>query len=77
MHSETLYAPYTRHSIEQKLSDKQNAKVIYRFDRLRTAHSKRQKPQILEKLSATHEFDYQVLKANPGLISFKDLATDL
>ena len=35
--------PYTRHSIEQKLSDKQNIKVIYRFDRLRTAHSKRQK----------------------------------
>ena len=27
----------------QKLSNKQNAKVICRFDRLRTAHSKRQK----------------------------------
>ena len=70
--------PYTRHSIEQKFSDKQNAKVIYRFDRLRTAHSKRQKAiRGIGKAMATHAFDYQVLKANPGLISFEDLATDL
>ena len=33
----------TRYSIVQKLRNKQSAKVIYRFDRLRTAHSKRQK----------------------------------
>ena len=32
----------TRCSIVQKLSNKQSAKVICRFDRLRTAHSKRQ-----------------------------------
>ena len=35
------YLCYTRYSIVQKLSNKQSAKVIYRFDRLRTAaHSK-------------------------------------
>ena len=42
--------PYTRHSIKQKLSDKQNAKVIFRFDRLRTAHNKRQKAQNIGKV---------------------------
>ena len=34
----------TRYSIVQKLSNKQSAKVICKFDRLRTAHNKRQKP---------------------------------
>ena len=34
---------YTRYSIVQKLSNKQYAKVICRFDRLITAQSKRQK----------------------------------
>ena len=32
------------YSIMQKLRNKQNANVICRFDRLRTTHSKRQKP---------------------------------
>ena len=34
---------YTRYSIVQKLSNKQSAKVICKFDRLRTAHNKRYK----------------------------------
>ena len=33
---------YTKYSIVPKLSNKQSAKVIFRFDRLRTVHSKRQ-----------------------------------
>ena len=62
--------------IVQKLSNKQSAKVICRFDRLRTVHSKSQKAiQVMENLSATHVFDYIVLKINPGLTSCKDLAT--
>ena len=36
-----------------------SAKVIYRFDRLRTAHSKRQQAvRALETLSATHALEY-------------------
>ena len=58
------------------LSNKQSAKVICRFDRLRTAHSKSQKGICaLENLSATHAFDYIVLKVNPGLTSCEDTAT--
>ena len=54
---------------------KQSAKVIYRFDRLRTAHSKSQKAiGVMESLSAAHTFDYIVLGINPGLTSYKDLA---
>ena len=34
------YLCNTRYSIVQKLSDKKSAKVICRFDRLRTVHSK-------------------------------------
>ena len=34
---------YTRYSIVHKLSNKQSTKVICRFDRFRTAHSKRQR----------------------------------
>ena len=34
---------YTRYSSVQKLSNKQSAEVICRFDRLRTTHSKSQK----------------------------------
>ena len=42
----------------QKLTNKQSAKVICRFDRLITAHCKRNKPYInLENLSATHAFN--------------------
>ena len=35
-----LYATQGRYSIVQKISNKQSAKVICRFDRLRIAHSK-------------------------------------
>ena len=34
---------YTRYSIVQKVSNKQSAKVICRFDILKTPHSKSQK----------------------------------
>ena len=56
----------TRYSI---ISNKQNAKVICRFDRLRTAHS--------GKFSAANAFDYLVLRDNPGLSSCENLATAL
>ena len=35
---------YTKYSTVEKFSNKQNAKVNCRFDRLGTAHSKKQKP---------------------------------
>ena len=60
----------------QKLSNKQSAKVISRFDRLRTVHSKSQKAKgVKEELSVAHAFDYIVFRINPGLTSCKDLAT--
>ena len=34
------YLCSTRYSVVQNLSDKKSAKVLHRFDRLRTAHSK-------------------------------------
>ena len=45
MHAKLIYSAQGNTSIVQKLSNKQSAKVICRFDRLRTAHvhSKRQK----------------------------------
>ena len=54
----------TRYSILQKLSNKQSAKVICKFDRLRTAHRKRQKPigHWKGKCISAHAFDYIVLK---------------
>ena len=61
-----------------KLSNKQSAKVICRFDRLRTAYRKSQKGIILcalENLSVTHAFDHIVLKVNPGLTSCENTAT--
>ena len=61
-----------------KLSSKQSAKMICRFDRLRTAHSKnKQAIQIIEHLSATHTFDYIVLRVNPGLTSCEHLVKAL
>ena len=52
------------------------AKVIYIFDRLGTAHSKRQKAiGALENLPAAHTFDYIMLKVNRGLTSCEDLTT--
>ena len=63
---------------KHQLSNKQSAKVICKFDRFRTAHSKRQKTiWALEKLLATHAFDYILLRVNPGLISYEDLAMAL
>ena len=53
-----------------KLSNKQSAKVICRFDRLRTAHSKSQKAiYAMQNLSTTYAFDYIVLRVKPGLTS--------
>ena len=58
------------------LSNKQSAKVICKFDRLRTAHSKSKKAiWVMENLLATHTFDYIVFRINPGLTSCKDFAT--
>ena len=67
---------YARCSIVPKLSNKQSAKAICRFGRLRTAHSKTQKAIVSNgNLLAAHAFDYIVLRINPGLTSCKDLAT--
>ena len=52
----------------EKLSNKQSAKVICRFDR--AAHSKSN-----ENLPVAHAFDYIVFTMNPGLTSCKDQAT--
>ena len=66
---------YTRYSIVQKLSNKQSAKVIIRFDRLRTVHSKSHKSHVSNgNLLTAHAFDYIVFRINPGLTSCKDLA---
>ena len=69
----------TRYSILQKLSNTQSAKVICKFDGLRTAHRKRQKViwALERKTYCAHAFDYIVLKVNPGLTSCEDLATAL
>ena len=68
----------TKYSTVQKLSNKQSAKVICRFDRLKTSHSKRQKSQMsIEKLSSAHTFNYIVLKVNPGLTSCEEFAMAL
>ena len=69
------YAIYT---IVKNLSNKKSAKVICRFDRLWTAHTKRQKAiWALEKLSATHTFEYILFKVNPGLNSGEDHAAEV
>ena len=74
LHKNTLC--YTRYSIVQELSNKQSAKVICSFDRLRTAHSKSQKATIMShgKLIGHPYIDYLVFRINPGLTSCKDLA---
>ena len=49
--------------------------MICRLDRLRTAHSKSKKAiSVMEYLSAAHAFDYIVLRINPGLTTYTDLA---
>ena len=58
--------------------NKQSAKAICRFERLRTLHSKRQKAiQVLKKLSFAHAFNYIVLRINPGPTSCEDIATEI
>ena len=55
--------------------NKQSAKAICRFERLRTSHSKRQKAvQALKRLSFAHTFNYIVLRIIPGLTSCEDVA---
>ena len=67
---------YTRYSIVQKLRNKQSAKVICRCDRLRTAHSKGKIAiRVMSNgklISCPH--NYTVLRINPGMTSYKDLA---
>ena len=49
----------------EKALDEVEAKVIRKFDRLRTAHSKRQTNHMsIGNLLATHAFDYIVLRVN-------------
>ena len=68
----------TRYFIVQELSNKQSAKVIYRFDRCRTAYSKRQNIiWALKRLSFAYVFNYILLRVNPGLTICEDLATAL
>ena len=68
----------TRCFIVQKLSIKWSAKVICRFGRLRTSHSKKQTSHLgLENLSAAYAFDYVVLRGNPSLTNCEDLVTAL
>ena len=56
-----------------KLSNKQSAKVICTFDRLRTAYSNK----TLVNLLSAHTFAYIVLRVNYGLTSCEDLAMAL
>ena len=70
MHAHKNTLCYTKYSIVQKLSNKQSPKVICRFNRLITAHSKKERSHISSgNLLAIHAFDYIVLKVNPGLTS--------
>ena len=67
----------TKYSVVQRLSNKQSAKVICKFDRLRTSYSKRQKSHMsIDKLMCAHTINYIAL-FNHGLTSCKDLATAL
>ena len=61
-----------------KLSNKQSAKVIYKLDKLRTSHSKRQKSHMnIEKLTSASAFNYIVFRVYHRLTSCKDNATTL
>ena len=72
------FSCYTRHAIVQKLSNKQSAKVIFKFDRLRTSHNKRKKSLMsIEKVIVCPWFDYTVLRVNPDLTSGKEVTTAL
>ena len=53
----------TRYAIVKKLSNKHSAKVICKFDRLRTLHNKRKKSLMsIEKIIVCPRFDYTVLR---------------
>ena len=51
--------------------------MICRFDRLRIVHTQQELKCHMssEMLMAAHFFDYIALRINPGLTSFKDIAT--
>ena len=73
-----MHANISRCSFVNKWSNKQSAKVICKFDRLRTSHSKSQKSHMsIEKLSSAHPFNYIVLRVNPSLSSCEEFATSL
>ena len=61
-----------------KLSNKQSAKVICMFDRLRTAHRNRQTSHMsIGNLFSAHAIDYIVVRVNYGLTGGENLAMAL
>ena len=74
-HTNIFHAAQGIATTVQKLSNKQSAKVVCRFDRLRISHTKRQKSHMsIAKLLSAYAFNNIVLKVNYGLTSCKDLA---
>ena len=72
------YFMLIRYSIVQKLSNKQSAKAICMFDRLRTAHRNRQTSHMsIGNLFSAHAIDYIVVRVNYGLTSGENLAMAL
>ena len=76
MHTKYFIQNKIASSAVQKLSKKQSAEVIFRFDRPRTAHSKRQTSYV----STGNLIGFPCIwlhsaKVNPSLISCEDLAT--
>ena len=59
----------------QKLSSKQNAKVICIFDRLRTAQEEKRSHLSNKSLPAAHTFNYIMFRVNPGFSGCEDLTT--
>ena len=60
-----------------KVCNKQSAKVICRFDRLRKVHRKGKSHMSTGKLLTAHAFDHIVLRVNPGLTRCEGLAIAL
>ena len=74
----TKYLCYAKYCFVQKLSNKQSTKVICRFDRLRTAQSKRQTSHMsIGNLMSAYTLDYIALRVKPGLMSCENLAIAL
>ena len=66
---------YTRYSIVHKLSNKQSAKMICRFDRLKIAQIKRQIAiWALEKSSAAHAFEDLAMALDTIILCIQRLA---